>query len=40
MKKKEKKKKAGTQERGPKRRDNEGFRSPRGRGMLNDWDED
>lgn len=40
VKKKEKKRKAGTQDRGPKRRDNEGFRSPRGRGMLDDWDDD
>jgi hypothetical protein len=37
---KKRKVKGATAERGPQRRKNEGFRAPRARGMMDDWDDD
>lgn len=40
VKKEPKRKKVRTQDRGHSRRENEGFRAPRARGLIDDWEED
>jgi hypothetical protein len=40
VKKETKRKKVRTQDRGHSRRENEGFRAPRARGLIDDWEED